>query len=195
MATPKQMPAALRDVCGVQASEDSVIQGILTKTINNSAYSNFLNRPILQRVVTQYYIDKSPILYLWGKQIVEHAGFPELHVELRNSFTIVDRANYEWTADRSIHPRGYLFIRFTNQQYYDSLDLQPDGISPRVRVRYLTNSNAFGDLSDDFKMYLFLETRFQYDAMHNRQPILDRVRLSRLNNKFRYVRNIWYPTT
>ena len=144
-------------------------------------------------MVTQYYVDKSPRLYLWGKQLVEHGGYPQVHVELHNSFTLVDSAEYDFTADRTVDRSHFLFILFTNQQYYDSLDLQPDGVSPRVRVRYLTNTNGFGDLSDDFKMYLMLHTRFIYDAKQNRQPRLDFERIRRMENRFKYQSNYWYP--
>ena len=182
----------LRRVVGVDASEDSVIQGILTKKINNSNYSNFLNRPIVQRVITQYYSDKSPSLYLWGKQIVAADGLPEVHIFQNSSWTLVDGTNYELIGSTSLTNR-YLSINFTNQNFYDSFSLNADGVNPRVRVRYLTNTNSFADLRDDFKMYLMLDTRIRYDVLNNRQHRLDRRRISRMENQFKHRYNRWYP--
>ena len=188
--------AELRRVCATTEADDEIVKEMLEAVVLGSGgYTGRLNRSIVRRVITQYYADKAPRLYLWGKQIVAADGYPIVSVWQNNAWTTVDSANYAYTPTRAYANQSLLFINFNNQTWYDSLDLQPDGFSRRVRVEYLTTTNTFADLPRDLKMLLMLQARHLFDNRDgaNRQDTVDRFWIRNMWAKYKHGPVNWYP--
>ena len=187
---------SLRQICATTSADDEIVTNLLRAAVlRKGGYNGGLNRNFIQRVITQYYVDKSPRLYLWANRLIDHGGYPNVSIWLNDDWTTVDRMNYSFTLDRSIDPQGFIYITLnTNQTYYDSLSLNPDGFSRRVRVQYITNTNSFSDLTDDEKMYFMLKARFDFDrrGASERNDQIDRRAVSFMETRLRRRLRDWY---
>ena len=150
----------LRRICATTAADDEIVTQILKAVIRSySGYNTKMNRPLVQRVVTQYYVDKIPQFWLWtgGEGILESGGYPIVSYWEHGSWVVIDSQHY------SINQGPKYYSIQLDQMFYDALDLMPDGFSRRVRIEYITNTNQLADLPEDLRTAFMIETRRRFD--------------------------------